>query len=325
MAARRTATTIAAVTALVTAAAYWRGHDRPFGTDEWLTVREYVRAPGVLDAFRAALVWNNHPLFTFLERLVAAVLGSSTPTSMRVLPVTFSTLAVAWFAYAAVRRFGAITGIAATVFFGANPLWEHVATQARGYSLLVLLTLIATSALVELRVRPSTVLEAAYVVAMGLAIATHLYAVLVLIGHIALVSATSTDKMRWAIRWCAAASIGSLAYIAQLSQLPFGNRGRDFNPTFPVTVARALLGENLVVVTLAAVVIAIALVKACATVTGRRVSFVYVAVFVAVWVAGSVDLYTRFFVWAVPASAWGVGAGIEAIAIASRERRHVPN
>jgi uncharacterized membrane protein len=311
----------AAAAALVAVAFYWRGHDRPFGTDEWLTVREYVRAPGLLDAFRAALVWNNHPLFSFLERLVAAAIGSSTPTAMRVLPVGFSGLAVGSFCYIAVRRFGAGLGAVATAFFAANPLWGHLAVQVRGYSLLVLLTIVATSILFALRTRQSMTLEAAYIVAMGLAIATHLYAVLVLLGHVAFITDTWTDRTRWVFCWCAAVSIGLLAYVAQLSQLPFGDRGREFNPTFPLRVSRELLGHNLVVVTLAGALVATALVNACATRAGRRVTLAYIGAFIAVWVAGSVDLYTRFFVWAVPVTAWGVAAGLDAITEQHRQSR----
>lgn len=317
---------LALATAVTAGVVYWGGHDRPFSTDEWLTVREYVRAPGILDAFRSALIWNNHPLFTFLERLLAGAIGSSTPAVMRVLPVAFAACAVGVFAFAALERLGTVAGSIATVFFAANPLWLGVAKLARGYSLLVLLSIVATIVLCRLRTRPSLRLEVAYILASGLAIATHLYAVLVIAGHVAVVAGERRLDHRWIVRWTCVAALGAAAYVAQFGQLPLGSRGRDFMLDFPLDVGRELLGRRVAVVIAGVPFVLVAMRSALSKTSGRVVATAYAAVFVAVWTAGSVDLYPRFFVWAVPATAWAVGAGVAAAvdAIASRRRARPP-
>lgn len=299
----RTAWSLAVVLAALALGAYLVGAGRSYGYDESVTVGAFVRTPSLLDPFRRQIVFNNHPLFSFLDHLVWSA-GSGSEAALRALPALFGAGTVGLTAWWLARRWGLVPAAAGAAVLAANPLFADASRSVRGYSLLALCAVASTLALlriVEGDDRRS--LGVVYVLASAAGVAVHFYMGIALVAQIAYVAARGRVSGRWRARWYASFLLGSLAYLAILDDMARAARGRGrvFHPAFPVDAAWAVLGGDLVPVAALG-----ALVVAAAWAAGRRRTVVLpaaavLALLAAVWlVLRPLDLYPRFLVWLVP-------------------------
>ncbi len=286
---------------LLTLVVYFLGAGRSLDYDSSITVGNFVATSSLLDPFRREVVLNNHPLFSFADHVVYS-LGGQSVSALRVLPVGFGAATVALLAWWCARRWGLLAGAAAAVVVASNPLFAEESRAVRGYSLLALVVVVSTIIFVRLLSTRSRSGELAYTLALAVAVGTHLYGLLIIPLHIAVVVVRKDLSWRWVLGWLLAAVLGCLAYIGIVSQM-WANRGnRTFYSQFPHQLIEGLLGVHwlAIVAGLALVLIALA-----ASWPARREVVVPVVLLVVmvlgIWlVVQPVFLYPRFFVWLIP-------------------------
>ena len=103
---------------------------------------------------------------------------------VRLLSVLAAVLAVLVLYAVAARLFDPRVATAAALLLGMNAFFLRYAQEARSYSLVVLLTALATLLFLELEERPSLRLGVAYVLVGALALYAHFFAAFVLGGHL---------------------------------------------------------------------------------------------------------------------------------------------
>lgn len=282
-------------------ALYLVGAGRSYNYDESVTVGFFVATPSLLDPFRRQFFFNNHPLFSFVEHLVWSS-GGTTETWMRLLPAAFGASSVGFIGWWSTRRHGVLAGASAAAVLALNPLVIGAAQSVRGYSMLVFCAVVSsllTVQLLEHGHRRFWCLAYVSVTAAGLAV--HLYMGFVLAGQVAFVAAKGLAGESWRALWYLSALLGSLAYLALLDTMAAGSRvqGRVFQPSFPIDLARAVLGEHpLAVASLAAVVAAAVRLSRFR----REVVAPVVALgipLVVLWAVVASYPQIRFFVWLV--------------------------
>lgn len=104
---------------------------------------------------------------------------------VRLPTIIFAVLSVPLIFLVGRKLFGASTGLVASVFLAVNTYHVRYAQEARAYSLAVFLVLLSTYVLIRLIERPSWGAASAYAVSISLAIFSHIFCVLVLISHLA--------------------------------------------------------------------------------------------------------------------------------------------
>jgi hypothetical protein len=296
----------AAVAFVVTFIPYFLGAGRSLDFDSSITVGKFVATPSLLDPFRPrGQSLNNHPLFSFADHIVYS-LGGHSEAALRVLPVAFGAAGVAVLTWWCARRLGLLAGAAAAAVTAANPLLASLSREVRGYSLLVLCAIVATIALERLVTRPTRRTEIIYVLSLAIGVGTHLYGTLVVATHVAAVFGRFGRRQPirvWLYRWVLACGLGLIPYVAIARQMWDSRAGRALQPHFPLDLAQALLGSH----PLAMAAVAALLVVGVAVIwPPSRPALTAVAalllVITGIWLlVQPVFLYTRFFVWLVPA------------------------
>ena len=284
----------------------WAGARRGYSYDEGVTVGYFVDADW-FTSFLEQRAANNHPLFSFAEQLVWRM-GGHTEVAMRLLPATFTALTVALIGYWSARRWGTLGGIGAVLVLLSNPLFVSYGQQARGYSLLVLAGTLSTICLIEFERlahdRFPRTLSFVYTASAAVGLATHLYMLPILAGHVAVVLHRRAMTLEWVRRWGFVAAAGSLTYMRTLPE----RRPGDFNAGLPWETAQEVLSAtsaSIVVLGLLSIG-ALWVHRAHWPLVAAPVSLVFF-----VWaVLQPLDLYARFFVWVVPglagAAAWAI-------------------
>lgn len=291
--------------------AYLPGSGRALDLDSAQTVGSYVRTPSVFDAIRSQRLFNNHPAFSLIEHVVYSVSGSSEEWVLRLAPIAFAGCAAALLVAAVGRYVGLLGAFCAGLVFATNPTVIELSRAVRGYSLLLLCSIASTAALATLlsshadgifRKRPGVV----YAVAVAVGVATHLYMLLVVLGHLAVVAARRDLDRSWARRWLIGVGIGASVYVAMIPELvdAVSAGSRTFKPVFPLRLAEVVVGAGLGGLLIGSV----ALMGAVGVLRDRvdlRAASAAVGGAIAVsWlVTASVHLEPRFHVWLVPAAA----------------------
>ena len=276
-------------------ALYWIGSSRAFNYDAGLSVRDFIATPSLFDSFSKHVVFNNHPLLSFVDHLVFSATGSSSETTMRLLPVTFAAVTVGLLVWVISERLGLVAAVVAAVVLALNPVFFENGREVRGYSLLTL-SAVATTAL--LLAEPGRWRRAAYAVAGAAGVATHAYMAPVLVCHVLIAWRRGEDLKKWAPVWIGLGLLGVVVHVPQLSSV--GARGHLFRPGFPEELAFQLLGGNAVAVALMTPVVAVAL---WAWRRNRAVlagGAGVVAVVIGLWWWAPRDLYVRMFIWMAP-------------------------
>ncbi len=151
--------------------------------DEISTLLTYVRRP-MLETFVVYDSQNQHPLYTLMAQGSIALFGD-TPSALRLPAVLLGVASVAAFyrlARRVVSREEALLG-AALLTCSMHHVW--FSQNARGYTGLLALSLVATEALLRLVRREGSVRQLAWVYALSMGLATwvHLTGALIAVGH----------------------------------------------------------------------------------------------------------------------------------------------
>jgi mannosyltransferase len=147
------------------------------------------------------------PLYYLLAWLWTQVFGLG-EAGLRSLSAVAGTLTIPVAYWIAWRMASARAGLAAAALVAVNPLLWWYSQEARSYALVVLLTALATAAFVDLVQRDRRVWT--WAVAAALAVATHYFAVFVVLPQ-----AAWLGRRAWKRRW--PGDIGALAVVAATS------------------------------------------------------------------------------------------------------------
>ncbi len=240
---RRTGVAIGVVAAVVAFCGYYSHAGRPFGYDEAETVGNFVRQGSLLRPFTHQIVFNNHPMMSFLLVVVGSI-GGYGEAAMRLLAGLLAAATLGLFAWWSDRRYGWPAAIGGTAVLATVPLFVEQARQARGYMLIVFCSLVASIVLVDdVRSRAGRI---TYVVAIALAVATHLYAGLVVLAHAGYMIGDLNSRRWRLVDLATGVAVGSLAYVAIIRKmLEDASRTRGVaHPEFPDLVEHGVLGER---------------------------------------------------------------------------------
>jgi hypothetical protein len=309
---------------LATTAVYMIGSGRSFGYDAAATFANFVATPSLLDAFavRSALpatpltsiASNDHVLLSLISHLIYSTTGSRSEVVYRLLPALAAGGTVGVVAAALSRKFGLLAGGSAALYIATDPLFVENSRDLRGYSLAALCAVLATILLASATWTRLRLI--AYALLLGLAVAAHVFAAVVLIVHIVWIATRRSREplMQLAPAWLVAAVIGiaANANIQVMELLQHGFPPSLFYPTFPRDLAFFLLG--------APVLISLGLWLSAAGLgvwALRKESWVWaslavLAVIVAVLWLGlqPAYLFPRFFIFLVPGCAYLMAAAV---------------
>lgn len=186
-----------------TTAVYLIGSGRSFGYDAAATFANFIATPSLWDAFAVhsvlptvpvkSVASNDHVLISLISHVIYSTTGSRSEVVYRLLPALAAGGTVGVAATALSRKFGTLAGVSAALYIATVPLFVDNSRDVRGYSLAALCAVLATIMVSAGRwTRPRLVV---YSLLMGLAIAAHVFAVVVLVGHVAWM-ATSPARSR---------------------------------------------------------------------------------------------------------------------------------
>jgi len=292
---------------------------------------------------------NDHVFLSLISHVIYSLTGSRSEVVYRLVPALAAGGTVGVSATVLARRFGLLAGACAGLFIATNPLFVENSRDLRGYSLAALLALLSTLVLLASpprgeagtspprsagrsdppakRARPGGEVGfakawtrgrlVAYALLLGLAIATHVFVIVVLAVHVVWVAMrmSRADLKRLAPAWIAALAIG-VAANANIEVMEFVQHGFPpslFNPAFPLYLVLFLVG--------APVLLPLGLWLSTAGLglwAARREPRVWaavavVAVVVAIlWlVLQPAYLYPRFFIFLIPGVAYLMAAAIK--------------
>src|SRR4029077_20946321 len=176
---------------VATTAAYMVGSGRSYGYDAAATFANFIATPSLLDAFAVhsalpsiplkSIASNDHVLLSLISHVIYSTTGARSEALYRLLPALAAGGVVGVMATVLSRKFGLLAGISAALFVASDPLFVENSRDLRGYSLAALLSVLATRLLIDDRRTRLRLL--AYGLLMGLAIAAHVFAIVVLAGH----------------------------------------------------------------------------------------------------------------------------------------------
>lgn len=134
---------------MATFVAYLPGLGRSLDFDSAETLGLFIRPGPPWSVFHRQAVFNNHPMFSFLEQVVRVVTGRTDAATMRLLPIAFGALAVGVLTWYASRRHGLVAGLLAGTVLACNPAFVALSRSVRGYSLLTLCAIVSTVIVAE--------------------------------------------------------------------------------------------------------------------------------------------------------------------------------
>lgn len=244
---------VGTILGIATAAAYLVGSGRVFGYDSAVTFANFIATPSLLDAFAvhsqqptipiATIAGNDHVLVSLLSHFIYLLTGTRSEVVYRMVPALAAGGAVGATTAVLITRFGAVAGACAGFYVATDPLLVDNSRDLRGYSLAALCAVLAT----VLLGRPLTGWRRwAYGLLLGLAIAAHVFAGLVLIAHVVWVVLCRPRRELWwlAPAWLLAGIVGVAANgnILWIDLTEHGLIPGAVDPTFPRDLVFYLLG-----------------------------------------------------------------------------------
>src|SRR6266566_4755268 len=322
------------VLGVLTTAAYLIGAGRSFGYDAAATFASYVATPNLIDAFAVHAVLpsiplktiasNDHVFLSLISHVIYSLTGSRSEVVYRLVPAVAAGGTVGASTAVLAKRFGLVAGACAGLFIATNPIFVENSRDLRGYSLAAFLALVAT--LILIRNRDALSSEGrglgrgawiAYALVLGLAIATHVFAIVVLLVHVVWIGMRRSwpELKNLAPAWIAAFVIGAAAN-ANIEVMEFVQHGFPpslYDPTFPRDLVLFLVG--------APVLLTVGLWLSAAGLglwATHREPWVWAAIAVVaavvavLWlVLQPAYLYPRFFIFLIPGVAYLIAAAVE--------------
>ena len=306
-----------------TVAIYLIGSNRSYGYDAAATFANFVATPSLWDAFAVHpilptiplkdVATNDHVLVSLLSHLIYSATGSRSEIVYRLVPALAAAGTVGVTTTALARRFGIVAGVCAGIFIATDPLFVDNSRELRGYSLAALGAVLGTLILAGKWTRWRLT---AYALVMGLAIAAQLFAIVVVLAHIAWIGTRRSwpELRRLGPAWIGAALIGiaANANIQFMEVVQHGYPPSYFYATFPRDLVFFLVG--------APVLLPLGLWLSTAALgiwTLRAKPWLWAAIGVVIVVVGVLwlglrpaYLYPRFFIFLVPACALLMAAAI---------------
>jgi hypothetical protein len=321
---------VGAALGVATTAAYLIGSGRSFGYDAAATFGNFVATPNLIDAFAVhsampsmplkSIASNDHVFLSLISHVIYSLTGSRSEVVYRLVPALAAGGTVGVSAAVLARRFGLLAGACAGIFIATNPMFVENSRDLRGYSLAALLALLATILLLRYLAPaqkwPGRGALIGYALLLGLAIATHVFVIVVLACHVAWVAMRRLQAdLKWlAPAWIAAIAIG-VAANANIEIMEFVQHGFPpsmFNPAFPLYLVLFLVG--------APAVLPLGLWLSTAGLglwAARREARVWAAIAVVAVVVAILwlllqpaYLYPRFFIFLIPGVAYLMAAAI---------------
>src|SRR5712692_517130 len=318
---------VGAALGIATTAAYLIGSGRSFGYDAAATFGNFVATPNLIDAFAVhsamptmplkSIASNDHVLLSLMSHFIYSLTGSRSEVVYRLVPALAAGGTVGVSAVALARPFGLLAGACAGLFIATNPMFVENSRDLRGYSLAALLALLATISLSPSGRGLGRGARVSYAVLLGLGIATHVFVIVVLAGHVVWIALRRSwpDIRRLAPAWIAALAIG-VAANANIEVMEFVQHGFPpslFSPAFPLYLVLFLVG--------APVLVPLGLWLSTAGLglwAARREPRVWAAVAVVALVVAILwlvlqpaYLYPRFFIFLIPGVAYLMAAAIK--------------
>jgi len=309
---------------VATTAVYLIGSGRSYGYDAAATFANFIATPSLLDAFAVhpalpsiplkTIASNDHVLLSLISHVIYSVTGSRSEVVYRLLPALAAGGTVGVTGTALSRKFGMLAGVSAALYIATDPLFVDNGRDLRGYSLAALCAVLATVLLAAGRWTRLRLFG--YALLMGLAIAAHVFAVVVLAGHVVWIATRRSmpSLIQLAPAWLVAALIGvaANANIEFMVLVQHGFPPSLFYPTFPRDLVLFLLG--------APVLLALGLWLSAAglglwalrTEPWLWASLAVIAIVVAILWLGlqPAYLFPRFFIFLVPGCAYLMAAAI---------------
>ncbi|MGZ4718502.1 MAG: ArnT family glycosyltransferase [Acidimicrobiales bacterium] len=286
----------------------------PYNYDESVTVGAFVKAPAWTDAVTRQIVYNNHPLVSLIDHVVHRVFGTTWEPALRALPLLAFVAAGVLLGIAVTRWWGPLAGGVAGLLLLTNPMMLIDGRAVRGYSILVLAALASSLVLIHVtRIeRPTPAIITGYIVIGAVGTSAHLYMVLVLgLQFVACLAVPRLRADRFA-RWPVVATVaGSALQLPALQSFRSNDRGRSLRASFPIDLARILVGQQWVAALVGLALLAygarrwlrVPPLGLLAGVVGLEV--------LAVWLIAPLDLFPRFFIWLAPAVVCGIVYGAD--------------
>ncbi len=318
---------VGAVLGIATTAGYLIGSGRSFGYDAAATFGNFVATPNLIDAFAVhsamptmplkSIASNDHVLLSLMSHFIYSLTGSRSEVVYRLVPALAAGGTVGVSAVALARPFGLLAGACAGLFIATNPMFVENSRDLRGYSLAALLALLATISLSPSGRGLGRGARVSYAVLLGLGIATHVFVIVVLAGHVVWIALRRSwpDIRRLAPAWIAALAIG-VAANANIEVMEFVQHGFPpslFSPAFPLYLVLFFVG--------APVLVPLGLWLSTAGLglwAARREPRVWAAVAVVAAVVAILwlilqpaYLYPRFFIFLIPGVAYLMAAAIK--------------
>jgi hypothetical protein len=239
---------------VATTAVYLIGSGRSYGYDAAATFANFIATPSLLDAFAVhpalstipikTVASNDHVLLSLISHVIYSATGSRSEVVYRLLPALAAGGTVGVTGTALSRKFGMLAGVSAALYIATDPLFVDNSRDLRGYSLAALCAVLATVLLAAGRWTRLRLFG--YALLMGLAIAAHVFAVVVLAGHVVWIATRRSmpSLIQLAPAWLVAALIGvaANANIEFMELVQHGFPPSLFSPTFPRDLAFFLLG-----------------------------------------------------------------------------------
>ena len=296
-----------------------------FGYDSAVTFANFIATPNLLDAFAvhtqqatiplAQIAGNDHVLVSLVSHVIYSVTGTHSELVYRLLPALAAGGTVAVTTIALASRFGPLAGIPAGLYVATNPMFVENSRDLRGYSLAAFCGLLATVLFFGPRTRWRL---AAYGALLGLAIAAHAYAGLILVAHVlwVIVRRSSWPELKqlapaWVL--AAAIAIATNGYILWVDVTQHGFLPGTFDPVFPRDLVFYLLGaRSLLAIGVWLSAFGLGLWAL------RRQKLLWASALLVVAAAGllwlviqPLYLYPRFFIFLIPGCAFVLAAAIK--------------
>ena len=309
------------VTAMVVALMLRLRHvTRGLTYDEIYSAIHFIEVDSIWQTISSYSVFNNHIGYSILARFSQAILGRH-EWALR-LPALLLGLGSVYCMWAVGRKFlGPRAAIAATFGLALSPVHVMWSVSARGYTGMILFTLVSSYLYFELLDRPTRLNAFTFIFASVAGIYFHLYAALVTLVQMLFLLALASREIlanrcgrllhvqSFRALWLLFAAIipTALACYAPVFQTLVSNIDRyghsGFRPLFPLEVIEYLAGSTWERLAMPVVLVIVVALISLRRRRSKEVSYwllLYSVPVLTVWLVRPRFLYPRFFVYLLP-------------------------